>query len=71
MDCEGAEYDVLINLPEDIWNKIENIILEAHPTKKYRPEEIKRLLMSKDFFVTEKNLKNSCFEYFCTKKAER
>ena len=30
LDCEGAEYSILHSLPESIWQKVENISLEAH-----------------------------------------
>lgn len=30
IDCEGAEYDILFNLPKDIFNKIDKISMEYH-----------------------------------------
>ena len=33
MDCEGAEYEILFNLPEKIFKKINKICLEYHDMK--------------------------------------
>ena len=30
MDCEGAEYEILLNLPKEIFSKIDKICLEYH-----------------------------------------
>jgi hypothetical protein len=30
MDCEGAEYEILYNLPQNYFNKIKKIRLEYH-----------------------------------------
>jgi hypothetical protein len=34
MDCEGAEYDILFQLPKTIFDKIEVISMEFHDLKK-------------------------------------
>lgn len=43
MDCEGCEYNVLRNLPEDILNRIDNIILEYHNQIQDLPDILKRV----------------------------
>jgi FkbM family methyltransferase len=52
IDCEGTEYDILLNTPKRILNKIEHIVLEYHEKlgngNKY---EIKDLLVSTGFKV--------------------
>ena len=30
MDCEGAEYEILLSTPDDIFDKIVRIVLEYH-----------------------------------------
>ncbi|MGH8541466.1 MAG: FkbM family methyltransferase, partial [Stenotrophobium sp.] len=30
LDCEGSEYEILFNLPDELFNRISNISLEAH-----------------------------------------
>ncbi len=41
MDCEGCEYEVLQNLPENILRKIRNITLEYHDGLKFLPGLLK------------------------------
>lgn len=43
MDCEGCEYAVLRNLPADILNRIDNIILEYHNHIQDLPKILKRV----------------------------
>lgn len=44
MDCEGAEYKILLNLPREILNKIEKIAMEYHLFKEEDEENFKKLL---------------------------
>lgn len=30
LDCEGAEFPILLNLPTDLWERIQRIVLEYH-----------------------------------------
>lgn len=42
LDCEGAEYEILLNCPRPVLSKIENIIAEVHD-KKQTPALIHKL----------------------------
>ena len=50
MDCEGAEYKILFNLPETMWNKIDKIALEFHNFEAGKNQfDIVKLLASKGY----------------------
>ncbi|BFI73750.1 hypothetical protein YN1_7370 [Nanoarchaeota archaeon] len=51
MDCEGCEYEIIRNLPIEILNKIDNIILEFHN----HPQDIPEILKKAGFKVEYKN----------------
>jgi FkbM family methyltransferase len=33
LDCEGSEYDILYNCPDELWGKIKNMAIETHQGK--------------------------------------
>lgn len=49
MDCEGCEYAVLRDLPSDILNKIDNIILEFHDYPKDLPDILRKAGFNVDY----------------------
>lgn len=49
MDCEGCEYTVLRDLPADILNRIENIILEFHDYPKDLPDILRKSGFNVDY----------------------
>lgn len=50
MDCEGAEYKILFNCPDDIWKKIKKIALEFHNFEEGKNQfDIIKLLEEKGF----------------------
>jgi FkbM family methyltransferase len=51
MDVEGLEYHILMDLEDDIYAKIERIVLEFHGGCSKRLERLRRKLESKGFFV--------------------
>lgn len=52
LDCEGAEYDILFNSENKIFDKISNITIEVHEIDKYRsPEKMKFFLINKGYKV--------------------
>lgn len=74
MDCEGAEYEILYNLPEDYFQRIINIRLEYHNHEnniKNTGEELLTFLLGKGFKV-EKIRKGSLHQgdIWLTKDAE-
>ncbi|MCV0411890.1 FkbM family methyltransferase [Nitrosarchaeum sp.] len=53
MDCEGAEYEILKNLPLEYFKKINKIVMEYHMFNKFpeKLEEIKLILASQNFKI--------------------
>lgn len=52
LDCEGAEYDILLNTPKNVFMKIEQIALEYHDfDKQNKPEVIVNYLKKMGFKV--------------------
>jgi len=54
MDCEGAEYDILYNLPEDYWPRIRFIALEYHyfsDNKRHTPKALQSYLKQHGFVI--------------------
>ena len=51
LDCEGAEYDILYNTPEEILNKIDQMAIEVHQGKneKENLSSLKRFLLKFNF----------------------
>lgn len=61
IDCEGAEYEILYNLPDEYFRKIKEIRLEYHNylnNKKNTGDSLRRFLEEKGFAVL-KNKKTS------------
>lgn len=54
LDCEGAEYAVLLSTPDEIFQKIDRISLEHHDhlVKKHNHRELQDFLEGKGFAVT-------------------
>jgi FkbM family methyltransferase len=55
MDCEGAEYDILLNTPLKYLKKIKSIVMEQHMTpsilQRYDPKSIERKLKQAGFKI--------------------
>jgi len=51
LDCEGAEYDILYNTPEDILNKIDQMAIEVHSGKNEKDnlQSLKEFLLKSNF----------------------
>lgn len=58
LDCEGAEYEIMKNLPLEYYDKIDKIIIEYHMADSH-PEllnELKKILVSQHFYIEIKPL---------------
>jgi FkbM family methyltransferase len=55
MDCEGAEYQILINTPSEVFDKIETISMEFHDMKdvRYTGESILNILTQNGFKIVK------------------
>lgn len=55
MDCEGAEYDILISTPSNLFKKIQNIVYEYHPIKEIdRRKVLIRFLKKKGYCLVRR-----------------
>lgn len=54
IDCEGAEYEILYNLPDAYFNKIKSIRMEYHNKAKPKEniDELRKFLVEKGYIVT-------------------
>jgi FkbM family methyltransferase len=52
LDCEGSEFDILLNAPDTLLAKLDKISMEVHPSESHDPEALRRFLVSKGFEVT-------------------
>ena len=60
LDCEGAEYEILCNLPTKYFKKIDKIVMECHFVDK-KPElidRLKQILAKQGFQVVAKAISN-------------
>jgi len=52
LDCEGAEYPILLNTPDELLQKIDRIILEYHDNvTDYTHQDLEKLLAEKGYKV--------------------
>lgn len=58
LDCEGAEYEILLNLDSKYYKKINKIIMECHNTiTDFRSfNQLKRLLIKENFQIRSKDV---------------
>lgn len=65
MDCEGAEYGILLNAPDEVLGKIDSMVIEYHTpahfgigNKKYNVKNLVNKLESSGFKCTLKKMKH-------------
>lgn len=70
LDCEGAEYDILLNTPPEVLNKIKRIVMEYHDgIVKYDHNILVEFLKAKGFSVRiQKNFAYDNLGYLCAIK---
>ncbi len=52
MNCEGAEYEILGGLTDEMFSKIDSVLLQWHRVESHQPEELDVLLAQKGFKVS-------------------
>ncbi len=67
MDCEGAEYEILHNISDANFLKVEVFYVEVHPTEKYDVSEFESIMKKKKCSFFKKEAAHGCFEYVCSK----
>lgn len=70
MDCEGAEYSILLETNSSILKQIRLILLEVHLVDEigYTPEALAAFLEANNFDITKKKFKNGCYYFFAKNK---
>ncbi len=74
IDCEGSEYAIFSKMQQDIFNRIEYLFIEIHPTDEHKAEELLNILQK--YFVVKyhktKSMKgglyNEMYEAFCKRR---
>lgn len=56
LDCEGAEYEIILELPPSILNTIKKIAMEVHDIENYSISDIENFLTKNNFQVKRKYL---------------
>jgi FkbM family methyltransferase len=58
LDCEGAEYAILYNLPDQVWNEVSSLSLESHNSdhKSENTIDLANFLKTKNYSVQYKEL---------------
>ncbi len=51
LDCEGAEYPILMSCPVDVFNKIERIVMEYHDIPRHHHKELVDFLKANGYQV--------------------
>jgi len=69
MDCEGAEYEIMLNCPKEIIGKIRRIAMECHGVPGHSAGEIRDLLGRSGFAVRTEEVPGR--PEFCLLYAER
>ena len=52
LNCEGAEYEILGGLSDEMFNSIDSILLQWHRIEDHEPAELDQLLAKKGYTVT-------------------
>lgn len=58
IDCEGAEYSILFNSSNEVFQRVDNIVIEMHdwvPKEEGTPEQLISFLEERDFIVDFKS----------------
>ncbi len=69
MDCEGAEYEIMLNCPKAVLGKITRIAMECHSVPGHSPDELRTLLEESGFVVRAEDVPGQ--PGFCLLYAER
>jgi FkbM family methyltransferase len=64
MDCEGGEYDILLNSNKQIFKFIKMIVLEYHVIPNHQVDELEKFLEEQDYKVSRiQNKRNSKYGF--------
>lgn len=73
LDCEGAEYEILMNLDPNIFKKINNIIMECHfvETEFIQFTNLKKFLIEMNYNVETRNIDSELAILYCKKIGDK
>jgi FkbM family methyltransferase len=54
LDCEGAEYEIILEIPNDVLKSINKIAMEVHKIENYDISDIEEFLVKNNFEVKRK-----------------
>jgi len=63
LDCEGSEYPILYDSPEEIWNCIKAMTIETHEldNEKKNTKALVKFLIAKDYEIEMHQAENQCY----------
>ena len=71
LDCEGAEYEILLTTPPEIFARIDRLALEYHDwITEHRHEELRALFEANGFVVTDARPRRRRRRGTCTHEAD-
>jgi FkbM family methyltransferase len=52
IDCEGAEYQIVLNSPDELWQRVSNLAVEYHPIDGHDFQQLRTCLESRGLEMT-------------------
>lgn len=70
VDCEGSEYPIIYETPDEIWEKVTMLTIEVHnlDDEKRNADSLYKFLQQKGYTATIEPAHSNCFTLMATKK---
>ncbi len=69
IDCEGCEFDVLLNCPQSMLAKIRRISMEIHPTSSREMRQLLTLLKNSGFLLEQERKFGYCLYLYASRNS--